>query len=273
MRAWESEQPGASAGDEPGEASAMPTDAEEVSAATYDVYLEESAGGATLALILDLPGCFASGASRQEALDRLQQATAEYHAWLCRHDEYTPEVRGPFVFTVKEVFQLPAGGAAQGSGEVHGFFAPDAEPASDEDIEWALTLLGWQREDLLEQVGALDDEALDWKPGNAPDARSIRQTLDHLAQMEVSYLGRLDETPPNVTVSALPGTTLERLQRVRQAVTARVNTFPKELRGNVFTHRGEQWTLRKALRCAVWHERAQMSKIDELLATYRAAQE
>src|SRR5690242_10940454 len=53
------------------EASATPTEAEEVSAATYDAYLEETADGTTLALILDLPGCFASGASRQDALDNL----------------------------------------------------------------------------------------------------------------------------------------------------------------------------------------------------------
>ncbi len=249
------------------EASAMPTAAEEVSAATYDVYLEEAADGATLALILDLPGCFASGASRQEALDRLQQATAEYHAWLRRHDDYTPEVHGPFVFAVKEVFQVTAVDGA----EVRSFFAPDAEPASDEDIEWALTLLGWQRDDLLERVGALSDAALDWKAADVAEGQSIRETLDHIAQAELWYMGRLDETPPNIAVSALAGTTLERFQRVRQAVIMRVKSYPKELRGKVFTHRGEQWTLRKALRRAVWHERDHMSEIDARLSGYEAS--
>lgn len=249
------------------EASAAPTEAEEVSAATYDVYLEEAPGGMTLALILDLPGCFASGAGRQEALDRLQGATAAYHAWLRRHDEYTPDVRGPFVFNVKEVFQI----TYAGDDEINSFFGPDAESATDEDIEWALALLGWQREDLLERVGALADEALDWTPMDAPDTWSIRQILDHLAQSEVWYMGRLDETPPQVVVSALPGSTLEQLQRVRQAAVMRVKSYPKEWRGKVFTHQGEQWSLRKALRRAIWHERDHMNQIDALLAAYRAA--
>jgi len=250
------------------EASQIEAESEEVAAATYDVYLEETTEGATLALMLDLPGCFASGASRQEALDKLQGATAAYHAWLRQHDDYTPEVPGPFVFNVKEVFQI----THEADYEVNSFFAPDAEPATDEDIEWALTLLGWQREDVLERVGALSDEALDWKLTDAPDARSIRETLDHMAQAEVWYLGRLDEAPPHVIVATIPGTTLERLQRVRQAAIMRVKSYPKELRGKVFTHHGEQWTLRKALRRAVWHERDHLNQIDEILAAYRAAQ-
>ncbi len=259
----------AGAAGEISEASATPTKAEEVSAATYDVYLEETAEGATLALILDLPGCFASGANRQEALERLQMATAEYHAWLRRHDEYTPDVHSPFVFTIKEIFQI----TYEGDYEINSFFTPDAEPATDEDIEWALTLMGWQREDVLERVGGLADEVLEWKPADEDDAQSIRQILDHIAQAEVWYMGRLDETPPHIMVSALPGSTLDRLQRVRQAAILRVKSYPKELRGKVFTHRGEQWTLRKALRRAVWHERDHLNQIDELLAAYRAARE
>lgn len=257
-----------SAGGGISEASATPTEAEEVSAATYDVYLEETAEGVTLALILDLPGCYASGASQQEALDHLQRATADYHAWLRRHDEYTPAVHSPFVFHVKEVFHI----SSEGDYEVHSFFAPDAEAATDEDIEWALTLLGWQREDLLERIGSLSDEALDWKSADDPELQSIRQMLDRMAQAEVWYMGRLDETPPRINVNALPGSTLERLQRVRQAAILRVKSYPKELRGKVFTHRGEQWTLRKALRRAVWHERDHLYQIDALLAAYRAAQ-
>lgn len=263
------QEPEESAGGDISEASATPTEAEEVSAATYDVYLEETAEGIALVLILDLPGCYASGASQQEALDHLQRAMADYHAWLRRHDEYTPDVHGPFVFNVKEIFHV----SYEGDYEIHSFFAPDAEAATDEDIEWALTLLGWQREDLLERVGVLADEALDWKPTDDLEAQSIRQILDRMAQAEVWYMGRLDETPPRINVSALPGSSLERLQRVRQAALLRVKSYPKELRGKVFTHRGEQWTLRKALRRAVWHERDHLYQIDALLAAYRAAQQ
>lgn len=254
--------------DEAVEVSAEPIEEEQVSAATYDVYLEESHGGAALALILDLPGCFASGASRQEALEHLQQALTDYHAWLRRHDDYTPEVHGPFVFDIKEMFQI----THQDDYEINSFFSPDAEPATDEDIEWALALMGWQREDMLERVNGLSEEALDWKPSHGLDALSIREHLDHIAQAEVWYMGRLDEKPPRIVVADLPGPTLDRFQRVRQAAVMRVKTYPKELRGRVFTHQGEQWSLRKALRRAVWHERDHLNQIDELLAEYQASQ-
>jgi predicted RNase H-like HicB family nuclease/uncharacterized damage-inducible protein DinB len=247
--------------------SAEPTEEEEVSAATYDVYLEEAPNGATLALILDLPGCFASGASLQEALEHLQQALTDYHAWLRQHDDYTPEVHGPFVFDIKETFQI----TYEGEDEINSFFSPDAEPATDEDIEWALALMGWQREDVLERISGLPDEALDWKPEHDPDAQSIRELLDHVAQAEIWYMGRLDETPPRIVVADLPGPTLERFQRVRQAAVMRVKTYPKELRGKIFTHQGEQWSLRKALRRAVWHERDHLNQIDEVLSAYRAS--
>ncbi|HEU5200733.1 MAG TPA: type II toxin-antitoxin system HicB family antitoxin [Ktedonobacterales bacterium] len=250
------------------EVSAEPTEEEPVSAATYDVYLEEAPNGATLALILDLPGCFASGASRQEALEHLQQALTDYHAWLRLHDDYTPEVHGPFVFETKEIFQI----TYDGEDEINSFFTPDAEPATDEDIEWALALMGWQREDVLERVSSLSDETLDWKPEHDPDALSIRELLDHIAQAEIWYMGRLDEKPPRIVVADLPGPTLERFQRVRQAAVMRVKTYPKEWRGKVFTHLGEQWSLRKALRRAVWHERDHLNQINDVLAAYRASQ-
>lgn len=248
------------------EVSAEPTEEEQVSAATYDVYLEESANGATLALILDLPGCFASGASREQALEHLQQALTDYHAWLRQHDDYTPEVHGPFVFDIKETFQI----TYDGEYEINSFFLPDAEPATEEDIEWALALMGWQREDVLERVSGLSNDALDWKPTHASDALSIREHLDHIAQAEIWYMGRLDEQPPRIVVADLPGPTLDRFQRVRQAAVMRVKTYPKDLRGKVFTHHGEQWSLRKALRRAVWHERDHLNQIDEVLAEYQA---
>ncbi len=84
-------------------------------------------------------------------------------------------------------------------------------------------------------------------------------------------MGRLDEMPPNIALSALAGPTIERFQRVRQAAILRVKSYPNELRGKVFTHRGEQWTLRKALRRAVWHERDHISEIDALVAGYGAS--
>ncbi len=242
--------------------------AADVAPTTYDVHLEQTAEGATLALILEFPGCFASGATREEALERLQQAVVAYQAWLRCHDDYTPDVRGPFAFEVKEVFQI----RFEDGEEINSFFAPDAQTASDEDIEWALALMKWQREDVLERVGGLSDAVLDWVPPDEPDARSIRSILDHLAQAEVWYMGRLDELPPNVVVANLPGPTLDRLQRVRQAAIVRITSYPKELRGKIFTHRGEQWTLRKALRRVVWHERDHLNEIDEILEAYQSKQ-
>lgn len=86
-------------------------------------------------------------------------------------------------------------------------------------------------------------------------------------------MGRLDETPPHILVATIPGSTIDRLQLTRQAAIMRIKSYPKESRGKILTHQGERWTLRKALRRAVWHERDHLNQIDELLAAYRAVHE
>src|SRR5258708_2497236 len=102
----------------------------------YDACLEVRSDGACLAQLCDMPACFARGADETEALRILEACIPAYFAWLARHDEYTPVMRGPFRVAVAEALRAadPPTGA---------FLQSDAQPVSGEDRDWYLALLDW----------------------------------------------------------------------------------------------------------------------------------
>src|SRR5262249_48917698 len=74
-------------------------------------------------------------------------------------------------------------------------FPPDREPARPDEIELAIRLLAASRTDLLAELEAAPDGALDWDPPYerfAPwaDWRTIRANLAHVANGETHYYAR-----------------------------------------------------------------------------------
>src|SRR5258707_7258078 len=95
----------------------------------YDACLEVRPDGACLAQLCDMPACFARGVDEAETQRLLEARIPAYFAWLARHDEYTPILRGPFRVAVAEALRVadPSTGA---------FLQSDAQPGSSEDPDW-----------------------------------------------------------------------------------------------------------------------------------------
>jgi predicted RNase H-like HicB family nuclease len=226
---------------------------------TYDAYLERHQDGRWLAIIPDLPGCFGSGPTDQAALAALTAAIPPYYAWLRTHDDYTPQVRGPWAVVPRETFQT----FIAGDYEVNAFFAPDAQPVDDDELDWGLALLAWAYEDLMRLVRAAPPSALD--AVSASGGRTPRQILDHVAQMQLWYVSRLDASPVPTAIGQLPGAPIERLERVYAACADRLRATTDQQRVQVLQHQGERWSLRKVLRRGVWHVRDHTAEITCLL--------
>lgn len=227
-------------------------------APVYDAYLEVDQQGRWLASILDLAGCFASGASDAEALAALREALPAYFDWLKGHDDYTPDVHGPWQVAPRETFHT----SLAGDDMVHAFFTPDAQPVDDEDLDWGLALLQWAHEDLIALVRSQPPALLDHRaPGDAWSARDI---LQHLARQQLRYVTLLDDPPGAPTAQLAGDDPIEVYRQVHTACVRRLRNASDTQRTAITEHNGERWSLRKVLRRSIWHVRDHTAQIERI---------
>jgi hypothetical protein len=210
----------------------------------HDAYVEVLVSGMCRAQLIDLPGCFALASDVWVAVSRLEGRIPAYYEWLRSHDEYTPRVAGPFRVQVKEVQEV----AGQFPLAADAFFGPDADPVSNEDLDWLLALLAWSLDDLL-QLGeriAPEQRNLPTRAGPPPNV-----LLHQAAEAQARYLVMLNAQPdPNAV--ALPDVPpLEQLHEVKDVSLRRLRNVPVNDRGRMTEVLGSRWSLRKILRCGI----------------------
>jgi len=216
------------------------------------VGLELNNEGRALAWALDLPGCFASGAEGSDAVIALAREVVIYEDWIARHAGPGWLSVGDFdlriidtwqVYTINDRYDVVDDGYA-----VNAWFRTDWKPLEAVEIERALSLLEWSREDLLQVVDALDDELLDrQRPG---ERWSIRGILKHIGGAEWWYMDRLGLGEG--TRETLSRDVFERLEQTRGHLRVQL----PRLAGvdQVVGKEGELWSPRKLLRRVLWHE-------------------
>jgi predicted RNase H-like HicB family nuclease len=200
--------------------------------ATYDAYLLRYRDGSWLAQLADLPGAYATGASQEQATARLTAAIPAYYAWLSQHDEYTPTTHTTPHVTTREFAQV-------GEGPGHGlgaFFAGDAQPVSDEDLDWWLAALGWAYDDLVAQAQRT--------PGEAKYV-----ALGAVARLQLDLVSYATGAPAPAPASE-PG--LQALvPTARTAALAAFRATSAEQRAAVCEVDGQRWSVRRGLRESV----------------------
>jgi hypothetical protein len=200
--------------------------------------------------------------TRGEVLEQIPAKLAEHLAWLDSHG-LSSSRPGPEIAVQEEVR----------GNEV--LFGPDRLPATVEEIDRTVRLLDCSRRDLLATVGPLADRILDWDPpyrrfARWADWRTIRAILAHLANSEthyylrhVGYLGPHAPARPEddwrVFLGRSRGEALAFLDVLKAAPD----------RARVKESASEHWSVRKALRRMVRHERMHCKSIRRIVRAYQ----
>ena len=233
------------------------------------VGLEIGEGGWTYAWAFDLPGCFSRGATPEETLKILPIRIERFLGWLSEVEQGAHRGR-----TMAEVTEKVSEPCPVRRGDTRALFLWDRQPPTEEELERDLRWMGHSRRTLLSLAQSLPAELLIQE--SAGDASrelhdavspSIRRILRHVAGAEYWYLSRIagdnwlaGEEPPDV---------FRGLEMVRASVVPALRrlfaTAPDEVvERNQSTWSGtftENWTLRKVLRRALWHEQFHIEEI------------
>lgn len=215
--------------------------------------------GRTGAWLLDWPGAFTWGATRDIALGRATSAAHRFVDWLAAHGEQPTPVP---LAQVDVVAEIPALRAQDGS-EIRATFAPDLAPADASAVEAQLARLAYARADLLDLVELID--AFESGGGGlGGDGRSKGEVLAHLAAAETWFVSRLDpgaryEGPREPLDQYLAGAREFLIDGLRRIVSS--DPTVDRLDG-----KGERWTLAKVLRRALYHALDHHDELDRRLA-------
>jgi len=221
-----------------------------------------------MAHVAELPGCFVVGASAPRAVAAVPGAISRFLAWLKSHREpLVPEayVSRPSAADLY-VAETRKEGAPLISGSKAALFEFDKVAWDDEKLERTLRWLSYSRADLLTSIEGFSDEEL--KARQIEPGRSLWDTLWHVANGEYGYINRIAgplEGKEPVTEQE-PSEVRERLAVVRDILVRQAREIPPEKRAAVIyptwaRRPDEPWTLPKALRRAIEHEREHLEEV------------
>jgi hypothetical protein len=236
------------------------------SALRFWLHQGHDGGPGVVALGLDFLGFATWAVSEAEVIAKVPLKFEEYCAWRARHG-------------------LPVGLRAERAeiaGRLEGdeiLFPPDREPARAEDIDLTIRLLAASRSELVAQLEAAPEAALDWDPPYqrfAPwaDWRTIRANLAHIANAETHYYARTIGHEPSHPPADPRGDWRGFLPESRAETVAFLETLGsagdlRRLRSPDHGFGEEHWSVRKALRRLVSHELVHSKSIARILREYR----
>lgn len=236
-----------------------------------DVYLETDPIKGCHAHALAFPGCFARGVSPSDALTNLRTALVDFQAWLARFEPASP-LPADLDLVVAEEAVHPTG--PFDPGDTAALFEAEKAPLGEVERERFLTLAAYNRADLLACAGELPDAVLDWE-APAFSGWPIRRILRHIGSGDQWYISRIitpedypavwekdSEMPVYAFLEMARRTTVELYRALPEGINAGEVRFPAHS-----TSRPEEpWTLRKALRRMLEHEREHTAQIRQVLA-------
>jgi hypothetical protein len=233
----------------------------------YRVYIEQGQGGAT-AHVAELPGCFAVGRDAPRAAGAVPAAIVAFLVWLRGHRErLVPEasVSRPSMADLY-IAEVRQDGAPMTAGSKAALFEFDRAPWEHEKLERTLRWLGYSRSDLLGRIEGMSEA--DLKAWSVEPERTAWDTLWHLANAEYGYIDMVAGPLEGVeaVTDSQPPEVRERLTLIREIFEKRVRAIPPEKRGEVVypswaDRPDEPWTLQKAVRRALEHEREHLAEL------------
>lgn len=208
------------------------------------IYVQpDPADGTFTAHVLELPGCNARGATRDDAVANAKRSFHDYLALLAGRGMSTEHWAGLDV----ETFEIrePA---------ERGTFPEDFRPLNEHELRDVLHQLEASRSALLAQLRGLSAEQLERRA--TPSTWSVRQALEHLMTSEVLLLARLERWPEREFAT---------LQAVHRLVFQRFAIMDPEDTAIDHAIDGRRWSTRKVMRRILEHEQEHLAQIREIV--------
>ncbi len=225
----------------------------------YSINIEVYPNGVVEANAPDLPGCSAYGSSEDECLFRMRLAVPDYFRWLSYQDSETPTMSSEVELSVAEkIADTTVNGTVATA-----FFSTDAQPVSQDDIDWSVALSSYALQDIGKQVQKQTDDILNWRP--SPNEPSVNELLDSLAQLDLQLLSLMSANQ-RPGLESLPGPTFERLYSIHEECLLLTHNSAPDIREKIIEVNGERWSLRKMIRRELAAFRSTNEKIALTLA-------
>ena len=214
----------------------------------YLVYIETIGDPITIkgpvAHVPALPGASARGETIEEAKENVRVAIEEYLSLLRDVGEPVPKASEDIYLEFEEADSTT--------------FLTDYDALHPNEMETLFRWMAVSRQELMDLVKSLPEEASDWEPEDGTPA--MRDILCHMAEADLWYTDRLKQWPeaPLFRLAATRGVALERLRALTDQDRSRV-TF----------HEGEEWTIRKVIRRMLEHEREHVAQLRQLIEAYQ----
>ncbi len=219
--------------------------------------------GSTHSHVHSMMGCYSLASTEARALAKLRSAIPNYFSWLLSHGEDLTIPAKPRVSIVEKLRIRESPAEAGGPDPL---LRCDSVVATDRDVARSLLLLEYARDDLLRLVSPLPRKALKWKPRGEP--RSLLNTLQHIAKVDIWYLSRLEADPP------LDKSKMKDVFSLLEYSRSLVKNVLPNLRGfqlketfypRKWSDRPWPWTATKVLHRLVTHERQHTNYIRRIL--------
>ncbi len=227
--------------------------------------------------VVELPGCFTRGASREEVLVALPDTVEMRLRWLISRGIPCRRLEGFEV--VEEQGGIPELGE---SGGAVALFESDLVRVDRNALNETAHLMALSREELLARVIPLGKDLLNAELIHGK--RTVQQDISHIVNAEEWYVSRLGRRYQRVYEEGLRGevgrlrlSAVERLSLTRPHMVVALETALAEDRQGPFARKAytrypeELWTLRKVLRRFLEHEREHFGTIERTLNALRNA--
>lgn len=207
------------------------------------IYVVEAQPGYFLANIPVLPGCIASGKTREDAVASARRAFREYRALLEAHGVAIDHWKDidPDALTVGEPENPP-------------LMPGEDQPFEEHEVRDFLHQYEASRAAVIALVKPLSPEQLEKAPNET--TWSVRQALEHMMTTDIALLSRIEKWPDDPFTS---------YQAVHRIIVQRFSVMePDDWRDHTIS--GRRWTTKRVMRRLLEHEFEHYGHIREIIA-------
>ena len=222
------------------------------------VALEYGVGGRILSWALDFSGCFAYGQSDADVMMNFARNLLAYEAWINLHADQPWFNLINLDFRIDEVYKPENSSRLAGSSKPMAFFEDDRRALTQDEVQQALAVYCWQREELLAGLEFLPEAA--YARAEHRTGKTISAMISQMAQDFYDILAALRiPLPPfpskDESLAQLDFTS----ELVRGTLPACVGVEAISEVG------GELWSPRKGMRHLLWRQREGIEQIKAMV--------